>query len=873
MVGWQHSSSHRLANGDWIFRAAIDHLVKEISHGSDGPETLIEALFQTVTGLGFDGNNNGTFSDSGAAGLVSTQLTPGASGDVPSFASYTVDASGSAVPAAGSLGGAGFRAGALSIILAATDIGLAYQPKGETSILGVGGATLPLSAFTHTSRATTPFNYGAGIQETITGLNALGALVIGLGTNPDLTADPRADLSAIAKLTGAINNSVDTIVNGTATPIAPGDPFYFQISSGFGPSVANGVVSAIQNAVTNIAVNMTVKASDPRFRITNYTGTIANVGAGQTATFDIEFTGDGRPHRFDLQFIREGTNVVLGSIPVVLGTPIPGSGYEFDDLLEGEIELESDFGSRAMAAPPANVAPSFVAGANEIVLEDAGAQTVTAWATSISAGSASESGQTVDFVVSNDNASLFSVAPAISADGTLTYTPAANANGFATIIVNLHDDGGIASGGVDTSASQNFTITVNAVNDAPTASDGSLTTSENSAASGTLSVSDVEGDLQTYRLLSTANAHGLVTLTNAATGAFGYTPDKNFSGSASFTFVANDDTADSNVGTVTITVTSLATRDLVYTATGITPLTVTVVSGKLRVKIGSVVQPEVDPATVRSISLNGGSARDSINLTGLSTVLYWHLNGAMITGGDGNDTLIGGAGADSIDGGNGNDSMNGGAGNDTLFGGAGNDVISGLAGDDDIDAGLGNDTVQGGDGNDDIHGQAGLDKLDGGNGNDCLHGGDDNDKLIGGTGNDTLRGGAGDDNVDAGLGDDMLLGDDGKDTLLGGLGADILSGGLGDDSLNGNGTGTAALDGNDTLLGGAGNDTLKGGLGNDVLSGDDGNDSLTGEAGIDSLFGGLGLDKLLLGETNSQDGVFNDLAFLIQLEELLAACP
>ena len=533
-------------------QAALDRTAP--GYGGDQPETDIEALFQTVTGLGFDGNNNGTFSDSGAAGLVSTQLTPGNSGDVPSFASYTADPSGSGLPAAGSLGGAGFRAGALPIILVATDTGFAYQPKGETSIVGVGGVTIPVSAIAHTTRTTTPYNYGAGIQETVTGLNALGALVIGLGTNADLGTDPRADLSALATLTGATNHSIDTIANGTATPIAPGDPFYFQISSGFGASVANGVVSAIQNAVTNVAVNMTVKASDPRVHITNFTGTLAGIGAGQTATFDVEFTGDGRPHRFDLQFIREGTNVVLGSIPVELGTPIPGNGYEFEDLVDGQIGQNIDFGSRSLAGLPANVAPTFVAGANQTVLEDAGAQTVTGWATSISAGPASESAQTVDFIVSNNNASLFSVAPAIAADGTLTYTPAANANGSATITVSLRDNGGTASGGTDTSASQTFTITVTAVNDAPTTSNGSLTTDEDTATTGTLSATDIDSAALTVSLVDTTNAHGTVTITDATTGAFSYTPDANFNGTASFTFVANDGTVDSNISTVTITV-------------------------------------------------------------------------------------------------------------------------------------------------------------------------------------------------------------------------------------------------------------------------------------------------------------------------------
>ena len=82
-----------------------------------------------------------------------------------------------------------------------------------------------------------------------------------------------------------------------------------------------------------------------------------------------------------------------------------------------------------------NDAPSFTKGADQTVLEDAGAQTVAGWATAISAGPANESGQTLNFIVSNNNNALFSVQPAIAANGTLTYTPAANANGSATVTV------------------------------------------------------------------------------------------------------------------------------------------------------------------------------------------------------------------------------------------------------------------------------------------------------------------------------------------------------------------------------------------------------------------------------------------------------
>lgn len=395
----------------------------------------------------------------------------------------------------------GFRAGSLPVILLATDTGFAYQPNGETSVTGLGGVTLPLSALTQTSRGTTPFGSGAGIQETITGLNALGALVIGLGTNPEATFDPRQGLESIAKLTGATNQSAVTIANGTADPVAPGDPLYFQIASGFASSVSTGVVNAIQNAVTNVAVNITVQASDPRVHIINHTGTLSHITSGQTAAFDIEFVGDGVPHRFDLQFVREGTIVVLGSIPVVLGTPVPGDGYHFDDLDDGEIELENHFGDTLDSALPPNVAPNFVGGADQIVAEDAGSQTVTPWATSISAGPASEASQLVNFVVTNDNASLFSVPPSISADGTLTFTSAPDANGTATITVALHDNGGTANSGHDKSAPQQFLITVTAVNDDPTG--GVVITG-----------AATQGQLLTVDVSSIADADGL--------GAFGY---------------------------------------------------------------------------------------------------------------------------------------------------------------------------------------------------------------------------------------------------------------------------------------------------------------------------------------------------------------
>jgi len=44
--------------------------------------------------------------------------------------------------------------------------------------------------------------------------------------------------------------------------------------------------------------------------------------------------------------VRAGSGVVLGSIPVVLGTPVAGDHYAFEDCREGEIHGSVDFGTQ-----------------------------------------------------------------------------------------------------------------------------------------------------------------------------------------------------------------------------------------------------------------------------------------------------------------------------------------------------------------------------------------------------------------------------------------------------------------------------------------------------------------------------------------------
>jgi uncharacterized delta-60 repeat protein len=132
----------------------------------------------------------------------------------------------------------------------------------------------------------------------------------------------------------------------------------------------------------------------------------------------------------------------------------------------------------------------------------------------------------------------------VNGDGSFTYTPAANYNGSDSFTYKAND-------GTADSASATVSITVNAVDDAPVANGASLATDEDLVLNGAAVATDADGDTLTYALVS-GPLHG--TLQLKADGSFAYTPAANYNGSDSFTYKANDGTADSNVATVNITV-------------------------------------------------------------------------------------------------------------------------------------------------------------------------------------------------------------------------------------------------------------------------------------------------------------------------------
>ncbi len=124
-----------------------------------------------------------------------------------------------------------------------------------------------------------------------------------------------------------------------------------------------------------------------------------------------------------------------------------------------------------------------------------------------------------------------------------TYTPNVNINGADSFTFKVND--GQADSNIAT-----VTITINPVNDPPTATAQTVTTNEDAAKTITLAANDVEGSALTFTIVANPTKG---TLTGSGASRT-YTPNANANGTDSFTFKVNDGTADSNIATVTITV-------------------------------------------------------------------------------------------------------------------------------------------------------------------------------------------------------------------------------------------------------------------------------------------------------------------------------
>jgi VCBS repeat-containing protein len=229
------------------------------------------------------------------------------------------------------------------------------------------------------------------------------------------------------------------------------DSFVYQTSDGVG-----GTDTATVSITVNPA-NTAPVANDDAYSTDEDTALV--VGAAGILTNDTDVDGDS----LTAAIVSGPSNGALVLNPDGSFTYTPDADFNGSDSFVYQAEDGNGGTTTAtvdITIDPVNDAPSFVTLGGQTVPEDSGSHTVPGFATASPGGGADETGQTFTYNVSNDNSSLFSVAPAIDANGQLTYTLAPDANGTATVTVSVMDNGGTANGGADTSADQTFAITV-----------------------------------------------------------------------------------------------------------------------------------------------------------------------------------------------------------------------------------------------------------------------------------------------------------------------------------------------------------------------------------------------------------------------------
>ncbi|PHJ56337.1 hypothetical protein VF14_35500 [Nostoc linckia z18] len=216
-------------------------------------------------------------------------------------------------------------------------------------------------------------------------------------------------------------------------------------------------------------------------------------------------------------------------------------------------------------------------------------------------------------------------------------------NGQLNLTVTATD-----AGNSSLTKSQAFVLNVTDVNEAPSATGETVSTSKNTGNPVTKVTVDVNDNISDpdrnglvgAKLSVTSTTNGTVALSDINSDArlITFTPTAGFSGTASFKYTITDaGNLTSNEATVTV-------------------------------EVGDILSTGNKDQNISGNAGNdyiaAGNGKDTIRGLGGNDTLY---------GNNGNDTLYGGVGTDILNGGNGNDVLYGGTGNDTLTGGNGAD--------------------------------------------------------------------------------------------------------------------------------------------------------------------------------------------------------
>jgi uncharacterized repeat protein (TIGR01451 family) len=428
--------------------------------------------------------------------------------------------------------------------------------SATTTVTGPATATTDLQV--SQNRAPEPVQFGGNVVYTIAVKNNGPSDATGVTLTNIFTANTAQFVSSTASQGGCVAGggqvtcSVDDLASGaTAT--------YTVTLKAIGAGTISNTASVTgSQSDTNAGNNSSTVATTVANRPPTATTDAVSTREDQSSTFAVVAN--------DTDLDNDTLSLTIVDQPGHGSTQISGNGVVYTptanyfgadtftyQISDGRGGLAS--GTVNVSVLAVNDAPGFTKGADQVGGVNSGPHAVPGWATGITVGPANEAGQTINFVVSNNNHFLFSSQPEVSPNGTLTYTAAPSGTGTAIVTVTAIDSGGTENGGVDSSASQTFTITISATNDAPAATDDTVTAESGQPTTANALANDTDANNDSLTVLSvTPPAHGTAIIV-AGGASITYTSAVGYTGSDSFTYTVSDGHGGTATATVNLIVT------------------------------------------------------------------------------------------------------------------------------------------------------------------------------------------------------------------------------------------------------------------------------------------------------------------------------
>ncbi|MFS0838243.1 Ig-like domain-containing protein [Paenibacillus sp. 1P03SA] len=496
--------------------------------------------------VGVDDGNGGT-----AVANVTVTVTPV---NDPPVAADVSDVTPEDTPVSGQVQAADVDGDALTFALGT-------PPVNGTAVVTAAGAYTytPNPDFNGTDSFTVTVSDGSGGTDTAT---------------VTITVTPVNDAPVTADL--ALSTPEDTPLAGAVTAAdADGDALTYVLgtppSHGTAAVAADGIFTYTPAPDFNGLDSFTVVVNDGAggFAISHVTVTVTPVNDPPVAAGQTDYTAEDTPVTGQVT----AADVDGDALTFALGTP-PANGTavvaadgtytytpnpDFNGTDGFTVTVSDGSGGTATAAVTVNVAPVN----DPPVTADVALTTAedTPAAGQVTATDADGDALTYVLAAGPGHGSVL-----LNADGTFTYTPAADFNGTDSFSVTVSD----GSGGT---AVSHVTVTVTPVNDAPVVADASDVTPEDTPVTGQITAADADGDALTYAL-GTPPVNGTAVVT--AGGTYTYTPNPDFNGTDNFTVTVSDGNGGTATAAVTVTVTPVndapVTADLALTTPEDTPL-------------------------------------------------------------------------------------------------------------------------------------------------------------------------------------------------------------------------------------------------------------------------------------------------------------